>query len=62
MSPRRLVIALVAVACAAAASADPRWWWNDLRLTNTATESITPHLVTPGYAPGGAGFGNIFIV
>lgn len=58
---RRPALGLVLALLASATSADPRWWWDDVRVTATGTESVTPHVVTPGYATGGAGFGTIFL-
>lgn len=61
-SPAVAGLALAGILLAGDAAADPRWWWNDLRLTDTPTESITPHLVAPGYATGGAGGSAVFVV
>jgi len=33
---------------AASAQADPRWWWSDIPLTQSDTDSITPHIDTAG--------------
>lgn len=66
MSPRPspvrvLAAALAMLAGAGTVKADPRWWWDDFRLTTTAADSITPHIVAPGYATGGAGGSAVFI-
>src|SRR5688572_7940463 len=60
----RLVLVAAAASgllAAASASADPRWWWHDQRLTFNATDSVTPHVVVPGYATGGANANGIFV-
>ena len=65
MSQRPLRTALVAaglLAIAAAARADPRWWWDDVRLTSTPTDSITPHVCVPGYAMRPPGANGVFVV
>ena len=38
---------------ASSAHADPRWWWDDMRLTATPADSVMPHVTIPGYAFGG---------
>jgi hypothetical protein len=64
MPPRPARLALLAAALtgvAVASRADPRWWWDDVRLTATPTDGITPHICVPGYASGGAGANGVFI-
>lgn len=58
---RRAVATLLLLALPRPSVADPRWWWSDVRLTNTASDSITPHLRSPGYATGGAGGQAVFL-
>ena len=45
---------------AASVHADPRWWWNDVRVTNNPGNSVTPHVMVPGYYSMGLP-GSIFI-
>ena len=42
---------------ASSAHADPRWWWDDMRLTATPADSVMPHVTIPGYAFGGGTVG-----
>jgi hypothetical protein len=46
------ILPLLVLVAAHPASADPRWWWDDMRLTETPTDSVMPHVVVPGYALG----------
>ncbi len=55
------LVLILALPQATTCRADPRWWWHDLRLTATPTDSIEPHLITPGYSTGGAGGQALFI-
>lgn len=57
------VMVVAALACAASprASADPRWWQSDLRVTSTPGASVTPHANSPQIGFGGPGRAPVFI-
>lgn len=48
-----LLVSLVVLVAATTARADPRWWWNDVRVTNNPGDSYVPHVAPIRYQPGG---------